>query len=53
MATVSGVAEAQWTAKRAFGVYYDNMDACGGRWKDEGVIKACTLYVYTSMCPGR
>jgi len=50
MATVSIVAEAQWTAKRAFGVYHNDMDACGGSWKDEGVV---VWKVYTSTCPER
>jgi hypothetical protein len=27
MATVGFVTEAQWTAKRAFGVYHDDMEA--------------------------
>jgi hypothetical protein len=43
MATVEFVTEAQWTAKRAFGVYHDDMEACRRRWKDEGVVKVYTV----------
>jgi hypothetical protein len=39
MASVGFITEAQWTAKRAFGVYHDDMEACRRRWKDEGVVK--------------
>jgi hypothetical protein len=38
MMTVGFVAEAQWTAKRASGVYHGDVDGCSGRWKDEGVV---------------
>jgi hypothetical protein len=41
--TVGFVTEAQWTAKRAFGVYHDDMEACRRRWKDEGVVKVYTV----------
>jgi hypothetical protein len=42
MVTVGFVAEAQWTAKRAFGVYHDDVDGCCRWWKDEGVVKVYT-----------
>ena len=45
MATVGSVAEAQWTAKRAFDVYHDGMEDCRRRWKDEdeGAVKVYTI----------
>jgi hypothetical protein len=43
MASVGFITEAQWTAKRAFGVYHDDMEACRRRWKDEGVVKVYTV----------
>jgi hypothetical protein len=45
MVTVGFVAEAQWTAKRAFDVYHNDVDDCSRGWKDEGVV----VKVYTAV----
>ena len=45
MVTVGFIAEAQWTSKRASGVYHVDMEACSRRWKDEGVA----IEIYTVM----